>query len=86
MVPVILADDGGGRDFPETGIVVGAHGDEIGAVGAEGAVPDPALVIFERGFERKGASGGDDCVGGCGIEGGGGRGRGYAVGGGLHAA
>ena len=55
MVAIILPDDRLRVQLPQPGIVVGARGDEVRAVGAEGTVPDPALVGLEGGFERKGA-------------------------------
>lgn len=54
MMAVVLADDGLAVELPQAGVVVGAGGDEIGGVCAEGAVPDPALVAVERRLEREG--------------------------------
>lgn len=47
VVATVLPDDGGCAQLPQPGVVVTAHGDEISRVGAEGAVPDPALVVVE---------------------------------------
>lgn len=55
MVSVVLADDLLAVQLPEAGVVVRAGGDEVGRVGAEGAVPDPALVAGQGGLERVGA-------------------------------
>lgn len=55
MVAVILPNDRHGVQFPQPGVVVRAGGDEVCAIGAEGAVPDPSLVGFERGFEGESA-------------------------------
>lgn len=52
---VILPDDLLAVELPEAGVVVGAGGDEVGRVGAEGAVPDPALVAGQGGLEGEGA-------------------------------
>ena len=51
---VILPYDALRRQLPQAGVVVGAGGDEVGRVGREGAVPDPALVAGEGGLERVG--------------------------------
>lgn len=48
---VILPDDLLAVELPQAGVVVGAGGDEVGRVGAEGAVPDPALVARQGGLE-----------------------------------
>lgn len=40
--------------LPQAGVVVGAGGDQVGRVGAEGAVPDPALVARQGGLEGEG--------------------------------
>ncbi len=42
-----------GVQLPQSGVMVAAGGHEVGAVGAEGAVPDPALVASEGGLERE---------------------------------
>lgn len=54
VVSVILPDDLLAVELPQAGVVVGAGGDEVGRVGAEGAVPDPALVARQGGLEGKG--------------------------------
>lgn len=54
VVAVVLADDLLAVQLPQAGVVVGAGGDEVGRVGAEGAVPDPALVARQGGLEREG--------------------------------
>lgn len=51
---VILPDDLLAVELPEAGVVVGAGGDEVGRVGAECAVPDPALVARQGGLEGEG--------------------------------
>lgn len=48
---VILPDNLLAVELPKAGVVVGAGGDEVGRVGAEGAVPDPALVAGQGGLE-----------------------------------
>lgn len=55
VVTTVLADDATCSELPETSVVVTADGNEVGAVGGEGTVPDPALVGFECGFEREGS-------------------------------
>lgn len=54
MVAVVLPDDLLALQLPQTGVVVGAGGDEVRAVGAEGAVPYPALVTRQGCLEREG--------------------------------
>jgi hypothetical protein len=46
VVTIVLSNDAFGAQFPEPGKVVGASRDEIGAVGAEGAVPHPSLMTL----------------------------------------
>src|SRR5690242_12779392 len=55
MVSVVLPDDTLTAQLPQPGIVVTARGNEIGAVGAKGAVPDPALVAVQGGLEGEGS-------------------------------
>jgi hypothetical protein len=55
VVAVVLTDDLLGVQLPQARIVVAAGRHEVGAIGAEGAVPDPALVTRQGGFEWKGA-------------------------------
>ena len=55
VMAVILPDDLLAVELPEAGVVVGAGGDEVGRVGAEGAVPDPALVARQGGLQGEGA-------------------------------
>lgn len=50
---VVLPNDLLALQLPEAGVVVGAGGHEIRAVGAEGAIPDPALVAGQGGLERE---------------------------------
>lgn len=59
VVAVVLADDLLAVQLPEAGVVVRAGGDEVCGVGAEGAVPHPALVAGQGGLEgeRLGAAG-----------------------------
>lgn len=54
MVAVVLPDDLLALQLPQAGVVVGAGGDQVGAVGAEGAVPHPALVAGQGGLEGEG--------------------------------
>ena len=44
MMPVILANDALRAQLPQARVVVAARGHQVRAVGAERAVPDPALV------------------------------------------
>lgn len=53
MVSVVLPNDLLALQLPEAGVVVGAGGHKVRAVGAEGAVPDPALVAGQGGLERE---------------------------------
>lgn len=57
---IVLADDAGGAELPQTGVVVATDGDEVGGVGAEGAVPHPALVVIEHGVTGQRAAFLDD--------------------------
>lgn len=54
MVTVILPDDLLAVQLPQPRVVVRARGDQVGRVGAEGAVPDPALVARQGGLEGEG--------------------------------
>jgi hypothetical protein len=54
VVAVILANNLLGVQLPQPRVVVGASSHKICRVGAEGAVPDPALVAGEGGLERVG--------------------------------
>lgn len=51
-MPIILADDLLAMQLPESRVVVRAGRHQVGRVGAEGAVPDPALVAGEGRLER----------------------------------
>ena len=53
VVAVVLADDLLAVQLPEAGVVVAAGRDEVRAVGAKGAVPDPALVALEGRLQRE---------------------------------
>lgn len=53
MVAIILADNLLAVQLPQARVVVRASRDQVGRVRAEGAVPDPALVACQRGFERE---------------------------------
>ena len=53
MMPVILPDDGLRVQLPQPRVVVAARRDQVRAVGAEGAVPDPALMALEACLERE---------------------------------
>lgn len=46
MMSVVLPNDALRAQLPETSVVIGAGRDEIGAIGREGAVPDPSLVAM----------------------------------------
>lgn len=50
---VVLADDLLAVEFPQPSVVVRARRDEVSRVGAEGAVPDPALVARQGGLQGK---------------------------------
>lgn len=50
---VVLPDDLSRLKFPQPGIVVAADCDKVGRVGGEGAVPDPALMIFQDNIRRQ---------------------------------
>lgn len=54
-MPVILPDHRLGVQLPQPRVVVRAGCHQIGAIGAERAVPHPSLVGFQRGFEGKSA-------------------------------
>lgn len=54
MVSVVLPDDALAAQLPQARIVVAAGSHQVGAVGAKGAVPDPALVAVQGGLEREG--------------------------------
>lgn len=45
---IILTNDAGGAELPQTRVVVAAHSDQVRRVGTEGAVPHPALVVVEN--------------------------------------
>jgi len=55
MVAIVLSNDGGGAELPQTGVVVATHGHQVSGVGTEGAIPDPALVIVQNRVTGKGA-------------------------------
>lgn len=48
MMAIVLTDDAGGAELPQTGVVVAADGDQVRRVGAEGAVPHPALMVVQH--------------------------------------
>jgi len=50
---VVLPDDLSRLKLPQPGIVVATDCDKVGRVGGEGAVPDPALVIFQDNIRRQ---------------------------------
>jgi len=50
-VSAVLTDDLARGQLPEAGVVVAADRDEVGRIGGERTVPDPALVVGERGLE-----------------------------------
>lgn len=53
VVAIVLANDLLAVELPEPGIVVGTGRHQVGRIGAERAVPDPALVAREGGLERE---------------------------------
>lgn len=53
VVAVVLANDLLAVQLPQARIVVRARGDEVRRVGAERAVPHPALVARQRRLERE---------------------------------
>ena len=53
MVTIVLPNDLLAVQLPQAGIVIRAGRDEVRAIGAEGAVPDPALVAGQRRLERE---------------------------------
>lgn len=55
VVAVILTDDLLRVKLPQARVVIATGGHEVGAIGAEGAVPDPTLVARQGGLEGKGA-------------------------------
>ena len=54
MVPIILADDLLAAHLPQPGVVVRAGRHQVCRVGAERAVPYPALMSREGGLQREG--------------------------------
>ena len=69
VMAVVLPNDTLAVQLPQSSVVVRARRDEVGRVGAKGAVPDPALVAGQRGLEREGVGvtlgGGSGQVWGC---------------------
>lgn len=51
MVPVVLPDDALTIELPQPRAMVRARGNQIRRIGAESAVPNPALVAMESGLE-----------------------------------
>lgn len=51
MVPIVLANDLLATDLPQPRIMVGAGGNKICRVSAEGAIPYPALMSSQGRFE-----------------------------------
>lgn len=74
-MPIVLPDDALAAQLPQPRVVIAARGDEVRAVGAEGAVPDPSLVAMQGGLEREGGGvalrGGGQGVAGLHVVGGG---------------
>ena len=54
VVAIVLPDDLLAMQLPQPRVVVRARRDQVGRVGAEGAVPDPALVARQGGLEGEG--------------------------------
>jgi len=54
MVAIVLSNDGSGAEFPQTGVVVAAHGHQVRRVSTERAIPHPALMIVQYCITRKG--------------------------------
>lgn len=53
VVAVVLANDGLAAQLPQPCVVVAARRHEVRRVGAEGTVPNPALVACQSGLERE---------------------------------
>lgn len=54
-VPGVVADHVPRAQIPQLGALVGGGGEEVQRVGGVDAVPDPALVLVERGLQVPGA-------------------------------
>ena len=54
MMSIILPNNLLTLELPESGIVIRAGGDQIGAVGTEGAIPYPTLMARQRRLEGEG--------------------------------
>lgn len=55
MMAIVLPDDALATQFPQARIVVTARSNQIRAVGAESAIPDPALMTVQCRLEREGS-------------------------------
>ena len=53
MMSVILPDDSLRVQLPQARVVIATGRDQVRAVGAEGAVPDPPLMALETRLERE---------------------------------
>lgn len=53
VMPVILADDGLAAKLPQSRVMIAASCHQVRRVGAEGTVPNPALVARQRGLLRE---------------------------------
>lgn len=51
VVSIVLADNLLRLKLPETSVMIAAGGDQVGRVGAERAVPNPALVTSKRALQ-----------------------------------
>jgi hypothetical protein len=51
VVAIVLADNLLGLELPETSVMIATGGDQVGRVGAERAVPNPALVASKRALQ-----------------------------------
>lgn len=54
-MPVVLAYNALAAQFPKPRVVIAARCDQIRTIRAEGAVPYPALVAMQCGFQGKGS-------------------------------
>ncbi|KAJ8106163.1 hypothetical protein OPT61_g9722 [Boeremia exigua] len=54
VVSIVLANDTLAAQLPQASVVIAARGDEVGRVGAERAVPDPALVAMKGSLKGEG--------------------------------
>jgi hypothetical protein len=55
VMTIVLSDDALAAELPQARIVVTTGRHQIGAIGAEGAVPDPALMAVQCCFKGEGS-------------------------------